>query len=108
MSDPAEKCPSCRHAAHFASMCFNMQSDNDCFCKDGDPQPAPPIPIRPTEPVEVPREMRHPTAATAEVTGWRPLTAADRLLHIGLGDIIDTLDAIGYEIRLQIREKPGS
>lgn len=66
--------------------------------------PRPPIPIRRVgEPETVPRELRHPSSMDA---GWRPFVATERLNHVALGDIIDTLEAIGYQLRLQIREKP--
>lgn len=63
-----------------------------------------PIPIRPTgEPVDVPREFRHPSSVDA---GWVPLAHPQKLMHMPLGDVVETLAAVGYEIRLQVREKP--
>lgn len=61
----------------------------------------PPIPIR-NQPREMPREMRHPAAADV---GWGAFPNAHRLNHVALGDIIDTLGAIGFEVRLQVRNK---
>ena len=37
-------CPKCRHVEHYAGLCFNMASDNDCSCDHGDPRPTAELP----------------------------------------------------------------
>lgn len=44
---------------------------------------------------------RHPAAAVA---GWRPMRTLDRVRHMPIGDLLDTLEAAGLEVRLQVRE----
>lgn len=44
---------------------------------------------------------RHPAA---QVAGWRPMENLDRLRHIPLGDLLDTLQVAGLEVRIQVRE----
>ena len=57
-------------------------------------------------PVDKPVELakrRHPSSQDA---GWRLMTQMDRIRHMPIGDLIDTLEAVGLELRIQTRETP--
>jgi hypothetical protein len=56
--------------------------------------------VQPEAPIEL-AKRRHPSAQDA---GWRPMTEAAKLHHLPLGDIVETLKAVGLELRLQIKE----
>lgn len=56
--------------------------------------------VQPEAPIEL-AKRRHPSAQDA---GWRPMTQAGKLHHLPLGDIVETLKAVGLELRIQIRE----
>jgi hypothetical protein len=46
-------------------------------------------------------KRRHPSAQN---TGWVGMTGLDKIRHIALGDLIDTLAAAGRELRIATRE----
>jgi hypothetical protein len=48
-------------------------------------------------------KRRHPSSQDA---GWRLMTQMDRIRHMPIGDLIDTLEAVGLELRIQTRETP--
>jgi hypothetical protein len=59
------------------------------------------------EPIDISRKApleasmaRHPSAQPA---AWRTITAVDPLMHLPLGDLLDTLHAVGMEVRFQVR-----
>jgi len=54
---------------------------------------------------ETPIDMakrRHPSSKDV---GWRPVMNLDRIRHMAIGDLIETLEAVGLEFRLMTREK---
>lgn len=58
---------------------------------------------RPVRPLSVDDEVKLATLRHPAGSAWDDLTGDPRLRHIALGDLIDTLEAVGLELRIQTR-----
>lgn len=62
-----------------------------------DEPPVPPLP-----PLPIP--IRRPSPLAVAEVPWRPVEL-DALAHVALGDVVDTLKATGFELRIEVRPR---